>query len=275
MSETIFRIPNQKLDNSIKKKSKGYAASTASTESTTSNTTTESNSTTSPISLNENAPTDNATWYGTFYNGIGSFAQNTGKFVSDAAQNTGNFVSNTIGFAKQQIKEGSKVLVKYNAGNKDWFPAYIEEDRTYPRKEGVEGSKFYIRYLDGQYEDLVPKERICLLYPDFTEEEEDKYDELYNANKRDYDDDKNFAKSIIEQRLKSYIIRLKLFKNYRNYMDQGRGFNINSLEKTSLSNEYKTEMRKVLIKGGKSRKQRKSHKNNKSRKNRKSSKQRK
>jgi hypothetical protein len=61
MSETIVRIPNQKLDNSIKKKSKGYSASTASTESTASNTTTESNSTTSPISLNENAPTDNAT----------------------------------------------------------------------------------------------------------------------------------------------------------------------------------------------------------------------
>ena len=288
MSE-IVRIANPTLDKQNKKKS--HTGSTASTASTESNTTIESNSTTSPISLNENAPTDNAPWYGTVYKGFGTLAQNTGNFVTNAAQNTGKFVNDTtqnaieyvnnkIGVPKQIIKEDSKVLVKYmKHKDQDWFPAYIEGVYGPTLPKGVEGKFFYIKYLDGAREDYVPKERICLLYPDFTEEEENKYEELYDDYPFDkVEDDKAFD-HITDQQFRSYIIRFKIFKKYRKYFAPGNGFNIKGLNNynkdTYLSKEHKKEMKKVLIKGGKSRKHRKSHKHTKSRKQRKSRKHRK
>jgi len=279
----IVRIANPNLDNK-KKKNKSHTGSTASTESNTTTETTETNTT--------NTDADNAPWYGTVFNGFGTLAKNTGNFVTDAAQNTGKFVTDTaqntiefvnnkLGVPKQIIKVGSRVLVKYIKNNKrqDWFPAYIDDVNGLNLDKGVEGKSFDITYLDRVREYKVPKERICLLYPDFTEEEENKCDKVYYNNQQYYNhhfnnatDDKEFDK-IEDPKFRSFIIRLKLFKRYSDYFTIGYGFNINRLE--DLSEEHKKEMRKVLIKGGKSRKQRKSKKHNKSRKNRKSRKDRK
>lgn len=297
MSE-IVRIANPPLDKQNKKKK----SHTASTESTASNTTIESNSTTSPISPNENAPIDNAPFYSTVFTGLGTVAQNTSNFFANTAQNTSNFfanaaqktgnlvgdtaqntiefVNNTLGVPKQIIKKDSRVLVKYMKHKaRDWFPAIIidVDGRTLP--EGVEGTSFYIGYLDGGNERNVPKDRICLLYPDFTEQEEKTYEKLYIKDNKYYDFhfknvyDDNAFDNIKDPKFRSYIIRLKLFNNYREYFGIYNAFNIERIR--HLSKEHYNEMRKVLIKGGKSRKHRKSHKHTKSRKQRKSRKHRK